>query len=203
MKIACAALFIGSSVFLANAESVKIVINSEVLHLIDGTPFIDMVQLVHFALQIHILQNGPKNESQAHLTPKITWRGKQHCIKELAALEQQHPHENFEGILAEALEIFEKIAQPQLDHARGAEAYMMSLITQWSIQRNKPTTYLLNWGTPGSEHESLIKHMTSFSRLDEFCSDLKLFLTDMMHTCKKSWGQYMHLREEQKKKKNT
>ena len=179
------------------------VINSEVLKFIDGTPLVKIPQLVHFAVQINVFQSGPKSPAQKTMgIKKIMHHGKEYTLEELLALEEQYPDDDYSEALSNAIIIFEAIAMPYLENARGSEEYMVKLILAWSKQRNKPSTYLLVWSqVTKNEHEIFVKNMTSLTKLNEFCNDLKLFLTDFMNTCKKSWKQYKQQREEQQKKK--
>lgn len=176
-----------------------IVINSNVLRFIDGTPFVKISHLVHFALQVRVFRRGPKSNAQEAMNiKKINHKNTLYTLQELLAYQEQHPHDNYSAALREAIEIFEEITIPYLENARGSEEYMIKLIHDWSKQRNKPNTYLLTWSQANrNEHEVFVRHMTSLKRLDEFCNDLEIFLTDFMNTCKKSWKQYKHMREEQ------
>ncbi|MFA6066756.1 MAG: hypothetical protein WC707_06265 [Candidatus Babeliaceae bacterium] len=191
---------------LNHGENVApIVIDSEVLRFIDGTPLVNIAHLVHFALQIHVFQHGPKSAAQASMgIKKIMYKNKAYSLEELVLIQKENPKNDYAAALSQALVIFEDIAMPYLANSRGSEEYMIKLIAAWSKQRNKPHTYLIAWSqVTKNEHESLVKHMVDFSHLNEFCDDLKMFLTDFMNTCKKSWKQYQQMREsENKKSKN-
>ena len=189
---------------LSAAEKQKpIVIDSDVLRFIDGTPFIDIAQILHFGHQIRVLQNGEKDEKSGKLVGILTYKSERYTLKQLVELEKTLLSEarSFKEVLNEAISYFEKVSIPYLDEAKGSKHYMIDLIQKWSRQRHKPSTPLLEWSKlEGSEQEAFRRNVKTCTHLDEFCDDLTLFLIDLIRSCEKSWKQYRLLLKEMQQK---
>lgn len=174
-------------------------INSPALHFVDGTPFIKINLMIYFARLLHKMQEDGRLVHENHELV-IQWQNKTCGLKVLAQLEKESPEINLTKVLDHALTIFDEISAPYLEEIRSAKQYMVLLIKQWSVQRQRSHSLLLNWASieGHNEHAEFRKVVTTITQLDEFCDDLILFLRDLMHTCKLSRQQFMAAIEKQK-----
>ena len=172
----------------------KIVIKSDVLKIIDGTSFVNIGEIVRFGIQIKTLWKGKKDRSTGNIIGLIEYEGQFYTVEQLALLEKSPSALNMVALdeaLNLAVEHFQSIAEPYLEQAKGTKKYMVALIEQWSKQRNKPDTALLEWSKQdNNEKEAFQENVQSFGNLNDFLEDLILFLTDFISSCPKSNEKY-------------
>lgn len=181
------------------ADPEPIEIDSAVLKFIDGTPLIKINLMVFFVRLLHKLQYEGKIQYN-NKTFELMHNGVCCPLKKLVELEKQQSNVSLKASLDQALEIFNEVSSPYLSEVEEAKEYMIVLIKQWSVQRNCPDSLLLNWSqVSGNEHEAFKAQVTTLAQLDRFVDDLRIFLKDLMKTCKISWKKYIKALEEKMK----
>lgn len=195
-------------------------LKSEVLKCIDGTALMNeytIHKIIYIGQEISKFQNGlvdkkKPNERKAN----HNFQGKVYTLKELVKVEQTHEEKyrqlkdrnvtQYEAelkpvkeVLAKLKEEFVAITNPFLGDARGTHQQMMELIKEFCQKRKRPDSVLLTWNKAGNEQDSFRTHVTSLKLLDTFCSDLTLFLQDLIRSCPKSFALF---KEWEKKQKN-
>lgn len=189
----------------------RITIDSPVLNLVDGTALINVEQMMHFGKNLLILMNGGTKEQIEYLTKRynlnhpytfdwseskthgiIPFNGRYYTLRELAEEESHNENDQLQEALQETLKIFEAFSEPYVEQVNTGKHYLVRLIERWSNMRSKKDTALLEWARveSGSEQSELRKNIVSFRALDKFCTDLTIFLADMIQSCPKSFKIY-------------
>lgn len=83
---------------------------------------------------------------------------------------------------------FLAVSSKCLEAANASKKQFFPLINQWCHQRN-PESQLLEWAYLAEKEEGshFRKTVTTLKKFYEFCSDLKLFLNDVIHNCPKAY----------------
>lgn len=167
-----------------HAEHKKIVyqaIVSPVLKFIDGTNRLNLIKIIQFRKWLRELH---------WINPQIEFDGKLHTIKQLTDLESNLSPEEFKYAFAKAIEKFAEVAVPYMQDAAGSEDYIKELVKQWSVQRNRPQSSLLEWSELTSHAQAVFyKNIKTFRDLNQFLEDLEIFLGDFIQSCPKSLEQ--------------
>lgn len=161
-------------------DPAPIILNVDTLKMVDGTPLINLVEIVKFKAKIRNM-----------LDQKIT----NNCsFKDLVKLESQLSAADHTVAVQRFITQFEKTAQPYLKDIHVASTIIGPCIDSWTRQRNKTHTILRMLNTsefqPGKEHALFVKHITSLKALDQFLEDLHLFLSDFIASLPKSYAKY-------------
>jgi hypothetical protein len=169
-------------------------IHSSVLSLVDGTPLIQIGNMLWFAREIYHLEikgiTALENSEGEKQTFTIELDGVCYPLVQLVELEEQNDPRVTE-LLEQTYVAFEGISDPYLEQAKSAKPLMIQLIKDWSILRNKPHSHLLGWShTNGDEKEQFKKNVNTAAKLLDFCEDLRIFMFDLMHTCEKSFNEF-------------
>lgn len=185
-----------------------VLLESPILRFVDGHSFgIDgkegipnLMRIIREITNVHygkILKNRKR-------VGQFMWQGEKHSLSSLAALEREYiklgtynqHRAGLNKLLQEIKNTFEEIVEPFMKQARGAKGQMLILIEESCTKRNlrKDTTFLLRWGAAkeGEDIEMFKRDMDRLSKLDVFCFDLVNFLEDLMHSCRKAMGQFIH-----------
>lgn len=174
-----------------NIKPIKI--HSDVLSLVDGTPLIDIGNMLWFTREIYHLETKGVTTFETQAEKKsftIEHNGVCYSLEQLVELEKNNDP-RVPAMLDQAMDAFEAISTPYLEQAKSAKPLMVKLIKDWSELRNKRESHLLGWShTEGNEKEQFKKHVTTASKMLEFCEDLRIFMFDLMHTCEKSFNQF-------------
>lgn len=169
---------------VAQAEPVHhIEIDSTVLHIIDGTPRINIPKIARFRKLVRNMHS---------LKAEFELNGQLYSIKDFTAHEQAGTmtEEQLKQAFDLVIEAFGKIALPYMKEAEGTEDIIKELVRQWSMQRNRPHSLLLAWSELTADAQALFyKNIKSFKDLTSFLEDLETFLGDFMKSCKKSLAQ--------------
>jgi hypothetical protein len=184
-------LFTSTMLLATPAHIDPIKIKSGVLKVIDGTDFVNMRQIFYVAHQLFLFLKDGKvvilnPETRKKEVLQLHFAGEVCSLEKL--LEFERKGIDIEPSFDEAMDIVMTISDAQLEAARGVKKYMMQLLNQWSIQRDKPHSQLLQWGAAkeGTEQELFKRHVNTVEKLYDFCEDLRTFLCDLMETCEKS-----------------
>lgn len=161
-------------------DQAPIILNVDTLKMVDGTPLVDLVEIVKFKAKIRKM-----------LDQRITDR----CsFKDLVKLELQLSAADRTVAVQRFITQFEKTAQPYLKDIHVARELINPCINAWAKQRQQPNTLLRVLNTsefqPGKEHALFVKHITSLKALDQFLEDLHLFLNDFIASLPKSFAKY-------------
>lgn len=97
---------------------------------------------------------------------------------------------------------FDELTKPFAKTARGGKKQMEVLIKESCQKRNRPDCFLLKWAEAPEDNESqlMFDQIITFKAMDQFCTDLTNFLEDLMRSCKKAWGQFKKIMDEQEHK---
>ena len=157
-----------------------ITLNVDTLKMVDGTPLVNLVEIMKFKAKIRKM-----------LDQKLT----SSCsFKDLVKLESQLSASDRTVAVQRFITQFEKTAQPYLKDIHVARDIINPCINSWSKQRKQPNTLLRVLNTnefqPGKEHALFTKHITSLKTLDQFLEDLHLFLSDFVASLPKSFAKY-------------
>ncbi|HBY05442.1 MAG: hypothetical protein UV38_C0003G0078 [candidate division TM6 bacterium GW2011_GWE2_42_60] len=212
-------LFCASLSFLltlnSQAKLAPIAMDSTILHFVDTASFIDIKQIFGYANNLIGERTGyktvelaeqataaygidlplPLAGNQANLSRIgiILYQNRYTTIHELAELErsQQGDPEELKLALKRAVTAFEKFSADYIEEIQVGKAYMVKLIDQWSILRDRPDTPLCEWSKLNhNETTSMHQTMTSFHIFDRLLDDLLIFLADLVQNCPKSHKAY-------------
>ncbi len=194
--------------FITTKKAHTVLLESPILRFVDGHSFgIDgkkgIPDLMRIIREIGNLHYGRVLKNRKRVG-QFMWQGEKHSLSSLAALEREYiklgtynqHRSGLNKLLQEIKNTFEKIVEPFMKQARGAKGQMLILIEESCTKRNlrKDTTFLLRWGAAkeGEDIEMFKRDMDRLSKLDVFCFDLVNFLEDLMHSCRKAMGQFIH-----------
>ncbi|MEX0940125.1 MAG: hypothetical protein WDZ41_02100 [Candidatus Babeliales bacterium] len=129
------------------------------------------------------------------------FQGQYHSIASLTQFEKNNPHMTtaVRVQLYSLLEIikadFVKIADPFVKQAYGVKGITLKFMEQWSTLHNRENSYLLVWGKEkdGHEFETFNRETTTFVHLNDFCTDLISFISDLIQSCPRAWKQFLEL----------
>lgn len=203
-KIA-AFLFCGFTIILAN--DVEEILNSPILHLIDGiTGLMDehtICKTLHLGRELSKLQLGNVDSVTKKRVAQYSYNGKLYTLKELVKLEKEWLAANSDGkspfdeILQKIKGDFEAATNPFMKEARGTRQHMIRLIEDWSKLRKRTDSQLLKW-SEGTENESFRRDVNTLEKLDVFCTDLTSFLKDLVRCCPKACEKFRSWQKMQK-----
>lgn len=206
-----------------NGDHIKF--DSFVIKFIDGTPFIVISEIIHYAKNLFRLTKGTTAAEAAALYKEfslpieepfeacaddkgrvgLVWfNGNYHTVKDLHAYEKtDKDNPDLRAALTRACFCFEKLSESYVSHIEGAKSIMIKLIDQWCTLRNRPQSKMRDWAKiDRTEADSLYKNMTTFEIFDIFLDDLLLFLKDFMHNCPKSLHAYKEQLKQQAHESN-
>jgi len=186
-----------------------VLLESPILKFIDGHSFgIDgqegIPSLMRIIREITNVHYGKQLKNHKRVG-QFTWKGERHSLSTLADLEREYIKQGVYGehqvglthLLEDIKLTFEGIVAPFMDNARGAKGQMLILIEESCTKRGltENTTFLLRWGAAkeGEDLELFRKEIDTLDKLDKFCVDLVNFLEDLMHSCRKAMGQFIHI----------
>lgn len=183
---------------LHNAKPIDI--DSNVLHAVDGTPFIKIHEMIHFVKELDILLLGERKEQRRigiFIIDGIAMN-----LTQAVAYFAEHGDSNpalYRQIFNEAFNFFEKAAEPYYADIGSSKAFMIELIRQWSVQRQLTDSPLLEWSNVnGDEKAAARKNIKTLEELENFVQHLRLFMIDLTCSCKKSFRYYKELLAQQK-----
>ena len=165
---------------------------------IDGEGIKDLMRIIREIANVHLgrLRKNRKRVGQ------FTWQGEKHSLKTLAAAEREYIAQGtyaqhkagLTKLLEDIKKTFEEIVAPFMENARGAKGQMLVLIEESCTKRDLKGTFLLDWGAAkeGEDLELFRSNIDTLDKLDRFCTDLTNFLEDLMHSCRKGMGQFIH-----------
>ncbi len=113
--------------------------------------------------------------------------------------EYNETKKELKATLDEAKKEFDIKIAPFCANAKGGKEQMLILIEESCKKRNRTDCFILKWGESEEGHETKLMHeqITSFKAFDQFCTDLVNFLEDLMVSCKRAWGQFKKLMDEE------
>lgn len=116
--------------------------------------------------------------------------------------ELAHAQQELAQCLAKAKLDFEEEASQFMEQGRAIRETTMIFIKESCAKRNRPDSFLLNWGTAeeGKEMEDFHKGINSFNDLALFYSDLVKFLEDMIESCPHATAEFKKMVEAERYK---
>lgn len=149
----------------------------------------DRVGLYVFQGQLHSTQSLMPIEDSLNNQLKQFAIDKRVDLRAKEAVEHQLKEIN--GIRDCMLADFKKIVDPFMADARNAKEPLVKLIEDECKQRSKPRSMLLEWANLGdNELDGFDRKFTTMAIFNEFCEDLIIFLSDLIHNCKKGREQF-------------
>lgn len=105
--------------------------------------------------------------------------------------------------LCEVKNMLDSKLNPFIEQASGSKDIMLILIEESMQKRLRKDSFLLNWGRSkeGQETEIFHSEVTTFQMLDDFCTDLTDFLTDLINSCPKAKKQFVIYTKKERVKK--
>jgi len=189
--------------------------DSTLLYFVDSASFIDIQQIFGYANNLIGERTGYKtlelaeqatnaygidlplplagNQAAKTRIGIILYQNHYMTIHELAELEhsQQGDPKELQLALNRAVTAFEKFSADYIEEIQVGKAYMVKLIEQWSILRDRRDTPLCEWSNLNhNETASIHQTMTSFHIFDRLLDDLLIFLADLVQNCPKSHKAY-------------
>lgn len=134
-----------------------------------------------------------------------TFEGRQYCVRELADLEAERTARGiantaeFKAVLELAKKDFVEKMHKFMEPARGMKKHMISMIEDFCNHYKMEDSLLLKWGeapTEAAEHAMFAAHITNFAALRDFCSQLTLFLKELVASCPKGKEQFKQMLNE-------
>lgn len=179
-------------------------LDSEILKLIDGTPFLNGYEIkimLHVLLKLQTMLDG-EVDATGKKVGGYTFNGQRYSINELIALEaseqelSQDQKSSMTAALQEAKDDFEKKVFPYVGNARGAKQQLFMLIQESCKKHGRSDSFLLTWGEAqeGHEGDAMRTGITTCAQLKLFCNDLTNFLKDMINSCPKAVAHYKELK---------
>lgn len=195
------------------AKQEPIILTSPIIEFIDGKSWGINGEAVGYMRQVGLnvikMQFG---EGQKDRVGIFVFDGKKYSIKDLVVYEkklqqqssslssQEHKRltEKLNTWLEQVKDYFIKQVKPFMDQAQGAKAQVVILIGEWAEKRNRLDSHLLRWSQASEENEFTLfrNDINSFALLDQFCSDLICYLSDLMRSCPKANAQFEQLKEQ-------
>jgi hypothetical protein len=207
IKIALLSLSVASPL-LITAHGEKIILESKILQLVDGSFFTadHMRQILLFQREITKLTMGYKMADGTRVAPYL-FRGQHHTIIELAEIEktierskqmgtltldQQEAAEELKALLITAKLNFISLSNQFRDSGRMAKSLTTVLMRESCEKRERHDSLLLLWAntTPETENSVLRDHANTFGKFLEFQTDLFNFLTDLRNSCPKAYAKF-------------
>lgn len=88
-----------------------------------------------------------------------------------------------------------KVLAPFKQKMSLAKKFLEQLVGEFCRKHQRNKSFLVRWTMIADDQEFVIfnRAMTSCALLDEFCSDLRDFLKDVIESCPKGWQQFLEL----------
>lgn len=177
----------------------------------DGVPgFIDAkkIQNLLWLLQemkrvhhgfIKVNAEGRPDPSNAGKETDILFKGEKQTLKSLIELEERNQFsaqdkDTFSQLFQLAKDYAEKVNTVLLADAQGTHEFMIKLIKEFCLKRNRPHSELLKW-KKGAEIEQYRKNVVSFKTFYIFSSDLMHFIVDLINSCPKAKKMYLDAKD--------
>lgn len=199
-----------------SAKQEPITLTSPIIEFIDGKSWGINGQAIGYMRQVGLnilkMQFGEVQKDSTIRIGLFEFEGKKYSIRELMIYEKQliekassyQPTEyeqlkrKLQACLNHAKEVFIQQVKPFMDQAQGTKEQVVIIMQEWAQRRNRPDSYLLHWSKVTEENEFILFHndIVSFFFLDQFCSDLVCYLSDLMRSCPKANVQFEQLKEQ-------
>ncbi len=164
---------------------------------IDGALIHDMLWVIDM---INSIQHGTQQHNTLRSTKKYSFEGC-HCT-----LEQLADKESDTKYLYKKTDIHDTLNMVKQDFNETVTHFMQQLIVktvicdaidEWCEKSNRNNSLLKIWATTNKEEFDVVYHsITSAASLNLFLTDLKDFLTDVIHSCPRAWNDFLEHKEE-------
>lgn len=193
-----------------NTYSDAIVLQSSVLHLLDGLPYgIDgetlfelgrLIKKMRDMLLGQLIDDVKKERVGLYL-----FKGKKYGITALAELETQYKNDatataELQKVLHEIKKDFIAATKPFINQIQQQKSLVMKLMVESCERRGVPNSSMLNWGETqaGHEEESFEKLIPNLTAMNKFLNELGNFMGDIFQSCPKGYKQYEEIIRKQR-----
>lgn len=173
-----------ASLLLSTAHIRSIVLESEILHFIDGTVVtLDSVRTI----------KQYQKQIKHFLNKHHTLNDLEQILFDLAVKEKNNTLTDSEkDALSIFISDFVSFSEPFIANLNPAKGGIAPLIEESCQKRNRSTSLLLIWikTEDGTEKEMFKAHISTYKALGEFCMDLLNFTDDLLNSCPKAMKSY-------------
>lgn len=187
-----------------------IVLQSSVLHLLDGLPYgIDgetLFELGRLIKKMRDMQLGQLvDDVKKERVGLYTFGGKKYGITALAEIEAQCKNDavataELQKVLHEIKKDFIAATKPFINQIQQQKGLVMKLMVESCERRGVPNSGMLNWGETqaGHEEDSFEKLIPNLTAMNKFMSELGNFMGDIFQSCPKGYKQYEEIIRKQR-----
>jgi hypothetical protein len=193
-----------------DTESQHICLTCEYLKRLDGVTFMvdgyNIKEAMCFIKGLIELQLGKIDKKINQRIGNYELNGKKYGIHELAKIEKDCTNtliqQQLQELLKKAkLEVMD-LLRPFVDVVGATRWIVTPILEEWIEKRQKTSTLLIKWkDCPGTEEVLFNKMIQSFVSLTRFCTDLRIFLGDLIHNCPKGYAQFEELLKQHEQQK--
>jgi len=174
-----------------------ITLESEVLHLFDGTSIgvnadtLELIGLIRREINIVLIGRKTKDGKYVGL---YKFENNLYSLEELAETEKRistltpQQRTKLDDAFKAAREDIKKNFRPFIESARNTKHHMVKLVEESCHKRNNMKSFLLNWAEQkvGEEEKGFDCYINNAEKLKSFCVDLLNFLGDLVRSCPKA-----------------
>ncbi|MBT4856129.1 hypothetical protein HOM50_05045 [bacterium] len=184
-------------------------LENELLRRLDGIPYmIDGINIKESMVIIRDLleiQIGKLDKKTGKRAGRYSFKGGQLGIHYLVKSEREKLNSAFQKELTQAFEKAKKevktMLQPFIDQVSATRWIVAPIMEEWTEKRKRTNTFLLKWTEcKGDEIKVFNKLIGSIQDLDRFCTDLRIFLGDLIYNCPKGYAQFQDLLKQHENK---
>jgi len=190
-----------------NADN-HITLENELLKRLDGIPFmIDGLNIKESMVIIRDIldkQVGKLDKKTGKRIGRYVYNGVGYGIHQLVKFERDNPGNiQFVELLKKAKKDIIEQLQPFVDQVGATQWIVLPIMEEWVEKRKRMHTFLLKWADchGGDEIKVFDKNIHSLQELDSFCTDLRIFLGDLIHNCPKGYAQFKELLQQHENNK--
>jgi hypothetical protein len=196
-------LFLALSGIPTTSFSTGVPLHNKMVSLMDGCEIgaEQVYTMIHIIKEIIKRQYGVKKGNER--LGMFTFSGKSVSIHSLVQLEAQALERNDENaiselqsILRQAKDEFVIFMQPFLDNIHEMPRHTThALMREWADIHNRHDSLIFEWSKfrQLADDEIFNQRITTFKEVDQFCSDLRSFLDDLIKSCPVAYQQYKDL----------
>ncbi len=183
-----------------------VTLENELLKRIDGvTLMLDGVNIKESMVIIRDIlekQVGKLDKKTGKRVGRYKYNGAGLGIHQLVKLERDNPgNAQFTKILDQAKKDIITQLEPFMDQVSATQWIVLPIMKEWTEKRKRTHTFLLKWADcNGNELQMFNQNIRSLHDLDSFCTDLRIFLGDLIHNCPKGYAQFQELLKQHENK---
>ena len=191
-----------------NKGNKHVKLENTLLKKLDGIPYmIDGVNIKESMIIIRDLleiQLGKIDRKTGKRAGRYFYKGMGYGTHYLIKFERDNPRdkEPFKALLQQAKQDIIDQLQPFIDQVGATQWIVLPIMEEWVVKRKRNSTLLLKWADcQGEELKMFDTNILSLHELDAFCTDLRIFLGDLIYNCPKGYAQFQNLLKEHENNK--